>query len=357
MKLKGGERIAWPGRGEQAAPHEGMILRAVGSAVLISLIGFAGATGLDPLSFDDAPRTREILHPHWFETSFLDLGQDLEEAVAAGKKGLMVYFGQENCAYCEALMEINFKTPDIVRYTREHFNVVALDIWGSRAVTTIEGATVTEQQFSIAQQTNFTPSIIFYDATGRQAFKMRGYYPPYKFRAALEYIADDHYQAEGFAEYLERADPPPRFSEDDLNEQDFFQPPPYALDRSRFPAVHPLVVFFEQSQCHACDVLHTEPLAQAQAKDLLNLVEAVQLDMWADTPVITPAGRRTTAREWARDLGIFYAPTLLFFDERGAEIIRIDSVVRLYRLSRVLEYVIARGYETGLNYQQWHGRQ
>ncbi|MDH3380588.1 MAG: hypothetical protein OEQ39_27045 [Gammaproteobacteria bacterium] len=90
--------------------------------------------------------------------------------------------------------------------------------------------------------------------------------------------------------------------------------------------------------------------------DLLRSVEAVQLDMWADTPVITPRGEKTTAREWAKSLGIFYAPTLIFFDERGKEVIRIDSVVRLYRLSRVLEYVIARGYATGLNYQEWRGR-
>ena len=325
--------------------------------VLAGLLGFVPAVGdpLDPLSFDDSPRERHIIHPDWFETSFLDLGEDLAEAVKTGKIGLMVYFGQENCAYCEALMEINFKTLDIVRYTREHFNVVALDIWGSQPVTTVEGSTSTEREFAVAQQTNFTPSIIFYDETGKQAFKMTGYYPPYKFRAALEYVADEHYQRESFAEYLERADPPPKFVEQGLNEQDFFQPPPYALDRSRFAAEHPMVVFFEQTQCHACDILHTEPLVHAQAADLLHLVDAVQLDMWADTPVITPRGKKTTAREWARSLGIFYAPTLVFFNERGKEIIRIDSVVRLYRLSRVIEYVVARGYETGINYQEWHG--
>ncbi|MDH3380587.1 MAG: thioredoxin family protein, partial [Gammaproteobacteria bacterium] len=227
------------------------------------LLGVVSAVGdqLDPFSFDDSPRARVITHPDWFETSFLDLGEDLKDAVAAGKNGLMVYFGQKNCAYCEALMEINFKTPDIVRYTREHFHVIALDIWGSRSVTAVEGTTSTEHEFAVAQQTNFTPSIIFYDKTGRQAFKMTGYYPPYKFRAALEYVADDHYQRESFGEYIERADPPPKFAEEGLNEQNFFQPPPYALDRSRFAADDPLVVFFEQIQCHACDVLHTEPLA------------------------------------------------------------------------------------------------
>ncbi|KAA3621094.1 MAG: thioredoxin, partial [Proteobacteria bacterium] len=71
--------------------------------------------------------------------------------------------------------------------------------------------------------------------------------------------------------------------------------------------------------------------------------------------VLTPDGKRLTARQWADDLGVFYAPTLVFFDESGREIIRIDSVVQIYRLGRVLEYVAAGGHKTGMNYQQWHG--
>jgi hypothetical protein len=43
--------------------------------------------------------------------------------------------------------------------------------------------------------------------------------------------------------------------------------------------------------------------------------------MWSDTPVVTPSGERTTAREWAAELGLFYAPSILFFDERGSELL------------------------------------
>ena len=32
------------------------------------------------LGFNDAPLEREIDHPAWFKESFLDLGEDLEEA-------------------------------------------------------------------------------------------------------------------------------------------------------------------------------------------------------------------------------------------------------------------------------------
>jgi thioredoxin-related protein len=82
----------------------------------------------------------------------------------------------------------------------------------------------------------------------------------------------------------------------------------------------------------------------------------VQLDIHADTPVITPAGRRTTAREWARSLGLFYTPSILFFDRHGREIMRVDSVVQFYRLRNVLNYINSRGYRTEPSYQRWRIR-
>jgi thioredoxin-related protein len=88
-------------------------------------------------------------------------------------------------------------------------------------------------------------------------------------------------------------------------------------------------------------------------RDLFYRFDAVQLDMRADTPVITPAGRRTTARRWAEELGLFYAPSLLFFDESGQEIIRVDSVVRFFRLRNVLNYVLSKGYLDEPDYQRW----
>ncbi len=85
--------------------------------------------------------------------------------------------------------------------------------------------------------------------------------------------------------------------------------------------------------------------------------DAVQLDRWSDEIVITPAGKKTNAKEWAKDLEIFYSPTIVFFDERGKEVFRIDSVVHLYRLQGVLEYVLTKGWETAPTYQRWRENQ
>lgn len=317
----------------------------------------AAATGGDlnaqGVPVDDSPQLRDAHIPEWFKLSFLDLPADLAEAVAAGKRGIVVYFGQKHCAYCEALLEVNFGLEDIVTYTREHFDVIPIDIWSDREVVTMDGEVLTEKEFAARERTNFTPSLIFYDQEGQEVLRLRGYHPPYQFRAALEYVADRHYATQSFRDYLERAEPGLAFPSDDFIEEEFFSPGPHILDRSRFRASRPLVVFFEQAECHACDVLHSEPLKDEAIVQALEQFDAVQLGMWSDTPVLTPEGERLTARQWAERLGIFYAPTLVFFDEGGQEILRIDSVVRFHRLKGVLEYVVTKAYLDQPYFQRW----
>lgn len=325
-------------------------------SAFLSLLAAAAAANLggeDPLQFDDMPLDDVLQYPEWFKKSFLDLDDDLKAATEAGKKGIIVYFGQKRCAYCRMLMEVNFQTPDIVNYTREHFDVIPIDIWSPEEVTTPAGQTYSQREYSQKLGTNFTPSLVFFDADGQVALRLRGYYPPYQFRAALEYVAGGHYQREQFPVYMARGDQTLRFEPGDLVEEPFFSPPPHNLDRSRFPSDLPLVVFFEQGDCHACDILHTQPLRRNSVRNLFNRFESVQLDMWADTPIIKPDGAQSTARRWAEELGIFYAPSILFFDEHGKEIIRVDSVVHFFRLRNVLNYVVSRGYVTEPNFLRW----
>lgn len=307
----------------------------------------------DELFFDDAQLENSARYPSWFRLSFLNLEEDLLEATRFSKRGLIVYFGQEYCPYCKALLEGNFGRDDIARYTRTYFDVVAIDIHGYKTVTDLQGREMSEKAYAAREKVNFTPTLIFYDTEGREALRLQGYYPPYKFRAALEYVADGHYLEESFRHYLERANPPLAFDLGGLNQEEFFQSPPYALDRSRFPADTPLVVFFEQGDCHACDVLHTAPLQNEEIRQLLSRFDTVQLDTNGDTPVLTPSGERTTSGEWADKLDIFYTPTLVFFDRNGKEIIRVDSVVGFYRLRKVLEYVLAGAHEKGITLQQF----
>jgi thioredoxin-related protein len=322
------------------------------AGVLLSATGWGTTQPLADVTFDDRPRDELLAYPDWFNEPFLDLAADHAAAVAADKD-LVVYFGQRRCAYCHQLMDVNFGMPDIVSYTREHFDIVPIDIWGVEEVTDLNGSTLTERDFSLREETNFTPSLVFYDESGAEALRLLGYYPPYQFRAALEYVADDHYKRESFRDFLARGDNRMVFGPADLNEQEFFDPPPFNLDRTKLRSDRPLVVFFEQGDCHACDVLHGEALRREEILRQFEELDSVQLDIWSEQPVITPSGERTTAKAWARELGLFYAPSLLFFDEQGRELLRVDSVVGFHRLHNVLNYIATKGYLDEPNYQRW----
>lgn len=328
----------------------------------LSLGGLVQATDPDGTEvefprFDDRPLDEPLAHPDWFKLSFLELAEDLREAVAADQRGLIIYFGQKYCAYCKALLETNFGKPDIRAYTQRHFEVIGIDIHGSRSVTDFDGAQSNERSYALKQKVNFTPTLLFYDQDGREALRLSGYYPPYQFRAALEYVADGHYRQENFRSYLARADVPMVLETGGLDYEAFFLPPPYALSRTHRPGERPLIVFFEQSDCHACDILHTGPLLEPVIRERLWQFETVQLSLWGNAPVITPDGKRTTEAEWAEQLNLFYAPTLLFFDAHGREILRLDSVVQFYRLRNALDYVASGAYKEFPTLQRWRDAQ
>lgn len=162
--------------------------------------------------FDDSPRIIGLHAPDWFELSFLDLPEDLERAVERGKQGLAVYYGMDDCPYCEQLFEVNFEKEDIRAQLSDNFDVVAIDVLGDREVTGLDGEVKFEREYASEQRLNFTPSIAFYDADGERIHQMRGYYPPYRFRALLDFVTERHDREMSFRDYLDRADPPPKLT-------------------------------------------------------------------------------------------------------------------------------------------------
>lgn len=314
-------------------------------------------TDPDPNQFDDTLLEEPLEHPDWFKISLGDLNDDIAEARANGKFGIMVYYGQARCAYCEQFLEINLTDDSILRYVREHFDVIPVDIWGIEDIVDTDGNSYSERELSIRYKTNFTPSLVFYDRDGKPVYRLRGYYPPYQFRAALHYVAEGFYRVEKFRDYLARAEPQLFFTSGELIDREFYQGPPYNLDRSKQTAGKPLAVVFEQGSCHACELLHTGPLSQDEILGEIEKMDVVQLNLFADTEVITPAGKTTTAKQWGHDLGLFYTPTIVMFSPEGKEIMRVDSVVQFYRLWGVFDFVNRRGYASGIDYQGWRLQQ
>jgi len=321
--------------------------------LLVSQISFSAQN--DPLIFSDQPLEERLTYPDWFNISFLDLPEDLADANKS-KRGLIIFYSQGFCPYCKAFIKNNWKKKDIVAFTRQHFDVIAINVLGTKTLTGFDNKKYTEKSYAIKQKTNFTPSLDFYDSKGKLALRFNGYRPPYQFRAALEYVSDGHHLKESFKAYLARAEAAINFGKNKLNQYSQFQRPPYDLSKKLAKNQQHTLVIFERKKCHSCDVLHAGPLASKNINTLLQRFKIIQLDIQSATPVITQKGLNFTAKTWAEKLDLDYAPTLLFFDNKGKEIIRVESVVGFFRLQGILEYVASKAYIKYPTFQLWRQR-
>ncbi len=285
--------------------------------------------------------------PEWFKVSFLDIREDLDEA-AAEDKGLLLYFFQDGCPYCARLIETNFAQRDIAQYTQRHFDVVAINMWGDREVTDQQGETVTEKRFAERMRVMFTPTLLFLDRQGATQMRINGYYPPTRFKAALEYVAEGAVEQERFADYYRRTAPQPASGR--LHQSEAFLPWPLRLDQAR---TRPLLVLFEQPQCPACDELHQQALTRPEVKSALEGFDVALVNRFGKQTLTTPRGETLTMRAWGDRLGVAYTPTLVFFDPAGAEVFRAEAYLRSFHIASTLEYVASGAYLRQPSFQRF----
>lgn len=315
-------------------------LRAwLAAALLVMVAGTARAQEPSPHAIDI---------PAWFALSFLDLREDVRDAARDGKR-VMVYFGQDGCPYCKLLMVNNFSQKSIVDRMQRDFVAVAVNMWGDREVTALDGRSMTEKDFARAMNVQFTPTLLFLDEAGKVVARLNGYYPPQRFEAVLEYVAGRHEQRETLTAYLGHAAREP--ANPKLADQPFFRKPPYDLTRKA--GDKPLAVVFETTDCAGCDELHQESFRRRDVLAQIDRFDVVRLSLGATAPVTLPDGRRTTAEAWARELKIVYAPTIVLFDAAGTEVFRLEAFLRPFHVAGSLAYVADGAYRAEPSFQRY----
>ena len=96
-----------------------------------------------------------IWHQKWFVQGFLDLKDDHAGARAKGKS-FAVVFEQRGCVYCTKMHTDVLAQPYINAYVAANFDIVQLDLFGSREVTDFDGEKLPEKSaqriFKVSQQ-------------------------------------------------------------------------------------------------------------------------------------------------------------------------------------------------------------
>jgi len=311
--------------------------------VLASTIAFLSAPAA---AQDPSPHAIDI--PPWFSNTFLDFREDVADAAKEGRR-LLVYVGQDGCPYCRKLMTANFSQREVVEKTRRHFVAIALNLWGDRETTWIDGRAMSEKALARALDVQFTPTVLFLDERGKVVVRLDGYYPPRQFEAVLDYVAGRHEGREPLADWLARAAKAPASPR--LHDEPFFLTPPY--DLTRRPGAKPLAVVFETVDCAACDEMHREGFRRREVEEQVARFDVARFSLAAATPLTTPDGRATTAHAWARELGVAWTPSIVFFDASGAEVFRISAYLRPFHLASSFAYVAERGYASEPSFQRW----
>ncbi len=155
-------------------------------------------TGKPGLVMSSQPLKQKIIEPAWFKLSLLDMQGDIDDAKEANKSGIIVYFGQKRCPYCKKFLDDNFSNKELTRYTRKNFDVISINVRGTRQVTGFKGKTFSERKFAHWNKANLTPTIIFFGTDGKPILKLVGYQSPKKFRSAMNFVVEKRYRKKKF---------------------------------------------------------------------------------------------------------------------------------------------------------------
>lgn len=188
-------------------------MKATRRDVILGGAALAAATSLaDRGARSDAVLTEDGLYRQpWFIDSLLELSDDLDGAAKAGKR-FAIMWELRGCPYCRETHLVNFARPDIENYVKSNFDVLQLNIIGSRKVMDFDGAELTEKALAAKYGVRFTPTFQFFPETiakfkdaapeKREVARAPGYLMPDDFLALFRYVREKGYETKSFRDYV-----------------------------------------------------------------------------------------------------------------------------------------------------------
>jgi thioredoxin-related protein len=104
-----------------------------------------------------------------------------------------------------------------------------------------------------------------------------------------------------------------------------------------------VMILFEQDGCPYCKELILTNFSQKRIADKArkNFL-AISLNIWGDREVTWTDGKKFSEKRLAAFLKIQFTPTLVFFDERGGIVARLNGYYPPHRFEAVLDWVGGR---------------
>jgi thioredoxin-related protein len=171
-----------------------------------SLAALGAARADEPILTDDG-----LYKQPWFLESFLDLGDDLEGAAKEGKR-FAIMWELKGCPYCKETHFVNFAQPKIADYIKSNFEILQLNIIGSRKVTDLDGTEMSEKELASKYGVRFTPTFQFFGEHAaalkplapakREVARAPGYLRPEDFLAMFRFVKEKAYETKSFRDFV-----------------------------------------------------------------------------------------------------------------------------------------------------------
>ncbi len=138
------------------------------------------------------------LHPQPF---FMAQPYDLRRA--AGAKPLAVLFETPHCAQCDELHAVAFKRREVLTLLAK-FDVARFALSEDSSVVTPAGKTLRAAAWAQALKVGYVPTMLLFDARGREVFRTEAYLRPFHVAGALDYVSSGAYRREpSFQRFLQ----------------------------------------------------------------------------------------------------------------------------------------------------------
>lgn len=177
------------------------------------LAGAASAALSGPLARAEEPVLTDdgLYKQPWFLESFLDLSDDLEGAAKEGKR-FAIMWELKGCPYCKETHFVNFAQPKIADYIKANFEVLQLNIIGSRKVIDFDGTEMSEKELAAKYAVRFTPTFQFFAERAaplkalapakREVARAPGYLRPDDFLAMFRFVREKAYETKSFRDFV-----------------------------------------------------------------------------------------------------------------------------------------------------------
>ena len=146
---------------------------------------------------------------HFFNDSFWDFSEELQNARESGKQGILIMFEMDECPFCHRMKTTILNQPDVQDYFRQHFMIFPVDIEGDVEVVDFQGKQTKMKDFAFQQyRVRATPVFAFFDLDGKYIKRARftgAARDKDEFMLLGKYVVEGAYEKETFTRYKRSA--------------------------------------------------------------------------------------------------------------------------------------------------------